>query len=73
MNIPPRAASRVKEYPIRGQNVSPLFKAHHAGSRNDQVSRQKSLEEITEKLDRKKQTEEWLREYSLDKREQTKA
>ena len=37
------------------------------------MSRQKSLEDINEKLDRKKQTEEWLREYSLDKREQNKA
>ena len=57
---------------MRGQNNSPLFKAQ-PGTRNDQVSRQKSLEDINEKLDRKKQTEEWLREYSLDKREQNKA
>ena len=58
---------------MRGQDASPLYKAHHANTRNDQVSRQKSLEDINEKLDRKKQTEEWLREYSMDKREHNKA
>ena len=52
---PPRAGSRVKDLPgTRGQNPSPLLKAHHAHNRNDQVSRQKSLEDIDAKLDRKK-------------------
>ena len=32
---PQRAASRVKDYPIRGQNVSPLFKGNQVGTRND--------------------------------------
>ena len=58
---------------MRGLDTGPLYTAHHTNARNDQVSRQKSLEDINEKLDRKKQTEEWLREYSIDKRENNKA
>ena len=66
-----RAGSRLKEIPAgRGQNASPLGKPHHTSNANEQGPRQKSPDDHGANNERKKHRDEWLGDYSLDKREQ---